>query len=161
MALMAKIASAASSAGVSSNRPVSANSRGGSGNLMGPVDSASPSSGIALDTGVFSAVTGGGDQSSSRHSFMSSQQQQQPQHQSQQLAPSPSTGIIDMSSQGFAEIIELRDMVSAGAFDGQEVGNAKAARSKLHSKVTTSYEASIEIASGRQTIRGESLSIQL
>ncbi len=156
MALVAKPVAATTPPGVTANRPSTVARAGTTSNLGGAVDSISAINGSSVGEGGFSVVVGQGerdfyDQSSSY-----------PRQSGNGGLPNPHTGVVDVTSQGFVTLLELRDTVTAGGGDADRGGiNSGRLSGRLAGHAVALYEASIESAAGNVNIRGETVSLTL
>ena len=155
MALVAKPVSVTTPQNVTANRPATVARAGPTSNLGGAIESINPTSGALIEDGAFSAVAGQGNQDFLGQSPFSSRRD------NSESPPDPRTGIVNVTSQGFVELLELRDTVtSGGAGDGS--GADDGARSgRLIGQAVALYEASIEISAGNMNLRGETISMTL
>lgn len=138
-------------------RPASGPRAGASASLSGPVDASVPisGSGSGLGDGAFASVVTQDNNEFSGRSFSPGARREQGND-----LPDPKTGIIEFTSQGFAELLELRDTVSgaSGNADGKNRGKAMGRGIEYASAL---YENVIELAAGNRNLLGETVSITL
>jgi hypothetical protein len=159
MALVAKPVTATAPPSVTANRPSTVARTGSPSNLYGAVDSISPTGGAAMGDGGFSVVVGKDGESDFYDQSPSSDPRQG--GSSAARLPNPHTGVMDVTSQGFVSLLELRDTVTAGADEGEGGNAAGRFAGRLVGQAVALYEASIENAEGNFDVRGESLSLTL
>lgn len=156
MALIAKTVPVTAPHGVTANRPV-AGARGASMSTnAGPVEATNPISGAAVGDGTFSAVVSQEEGDFSGHSFTPGQQRDR--HGDE--LPNPHTGVIQFTSQGFAELLEMRDTTTGGS-TVEEGNNRGKALGRGLDYASAMYEAVVNIADGNTNIRGETVSMTL
>lgn len=156
MALIAKTVPVAAPPGVTASRSAVAGARGASSTHVGPVEATNPISGAAVGDGTFSAVVSQEEGDFSGHSFTPGQQRD---HRGDEL-PNPHTGVIQFTSQGFAELLEMRDTVTGGSSTTEGNNRGRAVGRGLD-YASALYEAVVNIADGNANIRGETVSMTL
>lgn len=155
MALIVKPVAVAAPQGVMTSRPASS-ARGGSPTSMsGPIDASSPVGSSLFSDGPFSAVVTQDDSDFSGHSFTPGRRGD---HEDD--LPNPKTGIVEFTSQGFAELLELRDTISAGSLDSEGKNRGKATGRSIE-YASALYEAVIDFSTGNNNLRGETVSLNL
>ncbi len=157
MALVAKPVSAAAPQNAAAIRPANLARAGVASSLGGAVDSVAHAGSALVENGAFSVVVGQGNREFAGQSSYSFSQR----HDQGNPLPNPGTGIVDLTSQGFVELIELRDTLTSNGSDGNRAVEAGARTGRLIRQAVALYEASIEIAAGHVDLRGETISITL
>lgn len=140
---------------VANNRPVSAQRAGSVASTSGPVEATSAISGSSLGDGAFSAVVSQDNDSFSGGSFSPGRRRSHGDD-----LPNPQTGIIEFTSQGFAQLIELRDTILSGSEASGKRESIRAGGRSMES-ASALYEAVIDIAAGNKNLLGETVSITL
>lgn len=158
MALIAKPLPVSASQGVANTRPVIAPRGGSASSHAGPVEATNPISGASYGDGTFSGIVSQEEGDFSGHSFNSFTPGHQRDHNDE--LPHPHTGVIQFTSQGFAELLEMRDTVTGGSSD-TEGNNRGRALGRGLDYASALYEAVINIADGNGNIRGETVSMTL
>lgn len=155
MALNVKPLPVTAPSNVTSNRPASVSRGPQTASLSGPVEAMNPISGSALGDGAFSAVVSQDDSDYTGRSFTPGSRREHGDE-----LPNPKTGIVDITSQGFVELIELRDTFTSSSVqaDGKNRGKAQGIGIEYASSL---YEAVIDIAAGNSNLRGETVSLTL
>ena len=165
MALVARAVSATSAPGVTASRPSTVARTGMPSNMGGPVDSIYPTSGTSIGEGGFSVVVGqegGSDHYDHPSSFSNSRHgSNNGLRNPQNSLPNPHTGVVDVTSQSFVSLLELRDTVTVGPADTEGNSTAAQVAGRLIGHAVALYEASIESAEGNIVLRGESVSLTL
>lgn len=121
----------------------------------GAIDSVGSASGALIEDSSFSAVAGHSRNSRdfSDRSFFSSRQGRD------DSPPNPGTGIVNVTSQGFVELLQLRDVfMPGGASEGTAV-EKKIRLGHMAGRAVALYEISVEIATGGLNIRGGTVSL--
>lgn len=152
-----KPVSAPTAPSVTANRPSTLARTGAPSNLGGAIDSISQLGDSSVGEGGFSVVVGQGE----RDFYDQSPSNQRFNHNNNGGLPNPHTGVVDVTSQGFVSLIELRDTVTGSAGDSENGGNVTKTTGRLISRAVALYEASIESAAGNVNIRGETFSLTL
>jgi len=155
MALIVKPVAVAAPQGVMTSRPASSARGGTPASMSGPVDASSPVGGSLFGDGSFSAVV---TQDSSGFSGQSFTPGRRGDHEND--LPNPQTGIVEFTSQGFAELLELRDTILAGSLEAEGKHRGKATGRSIE-YASALYEAVIDFATGNRNLRGETISINL
>jgi len=155
MALAVKPVAVAAPQGVTNNRVTTSPRAGASAALSGPVEAANPVGGSSLGEGAFSTVVSQDESDFSGGSF--SPGQRRDHHDD---LPNPKTGIIEFTSQAFAQLLEMRDTISAGSSQSEGRDHGKASGRGIE-YASALYESVIEIAAGNVNHRGETVSISL
>lgn len=158
MALIAKPIPVSATHGVTTNRPVAAPRGGSSSSHAGPVEATNAISGTSYGDSTFSGIVSQdagefGDQSF--NSFTPGQHRD-PNDE----LPNPHTGVIQFTSQGFAELLEMRDTLTGGSSDSDGNNRGRALGRGLD-YVSELYEAVVNITDGNGNIRGETVSMTL
>ncbi len=156
MALIVKPLPVAAPSNATVNRPVVAGARGQqTASLSGPVESLTHVSGSALGDGAFSAAVTQDDSNYTGRSFTPGSRRQPGDE-----LPNPRTGIVDFTSQGFVELLELRETFTSGSANVEAKNRGKAKGMGLE-HASSLYEAVIDIAAGNRNLRGETISLTL
>ncbi len=155
MALNVRPVVVAAPQSVANNRPVAGPRGGSSASLSGPVEAATAVSGSASGEGSFSAVVSQDNDNFSGRSFTPGQRRDHGDD-----LPNPHTGIVEFTSQGFAQLIELRDTISSGSDSSGSRDHIKTGGRSIE-YASALYEAIIDITAGNKNLLGETVSITL